>query len=233
MRFPVSFEGPQWGRRLKTTPYYGECPLNKIIEEPDWAEVEQRLEPQYVSFFRETMNMPEKVAGELFKAFVQEQKEAAQREGTDRLPESFGDILLERETTDEQVRAAFAPKRAEGVTNEDIAFWWNMHDLERRLICKVDEMNRILLFEKLLRESGVTEPEAARIVARRFPVYGDPQHLVLDTDDDRPLPFELKWRINVYLGERTKNDPEGFQKEVEESTSLNALLRRAMRKGDL
>jgi hypothetical protein len=94
-------------------------------------------------------------------------------------------------------------------------------------------MNRILLFEKLLRESGVTEPEAARIVARRFPVYGDPQHLVLDTDDDRPLPFELKWRINVYLGERTKNDPEGFQKEVEESTSLNALLRRAMRKGDL
>ena len=82
--------------------------------------------------------------------------------------------------TDEKVRDAFAPKRAEGVTDEDIAFWWNMHDLERRMICKVDEMNRILLFEKLLKDGGVTEPEAARMVAKRFPVYGDPSHLVLD-----------------------------------------------------
>jgi len=207
--------------------------LNKSTETPDWSEIEQRLEPQYVSFFRETMNMPEEVAGELFKAFVKEQKEAAQREGTDRFPESFGDILLEREKTDEKVQTAFAPKRAEGVTDEDISFWWNMHDLERRLICKVDEMNRILLFEKVSKESGVSEQEAARIVARRFPVYGDPQHLVLDTDDDRPLPFELKWRVNVYLGKRTKNDPEEFRNEAEISTSLNALLRKALREGDL
>jgi hypothetical protein len=208
-------------------------PLNNLAARPDWAETEKRLEPQYVSFFRESMSMPEELAREIFKAFAEEQKEAAHREGTDRFPESFGTILLERERTDEEVRKAFAPKRAEGVTDEDITLWWNMHDLERRMICKVDEMNRILLFEKLVRGDGIAEPEAARIVAKRFPVYGDPDHLVLGTDDDRPLPFELKWRVNRYITERAKADPDGFQEETEASTSLNALLRNAVRQGKL
>ena len=208
-------------------------PLNIPAEKPDWTETEKRLEPQYVSYFQESMSMPEEIAREIFKTFVKEQKEAAHREGTDHFPESFGDILLQREQTDEKVRDAFASKRAEGITDEDIALWWNMHDLERRMICKVDEMNRIMLFEKLVQGSGVAEAEAARMVAKRFPVYGDPEHLVLENEDDRPLPFELKWRINRYITEKTKADPEGFQKEVETSTSLNALLRRALKQGDL
>lgn len=199
----------------------------------DWAEIEKRLEPQYVDYFRESMNMPEDVAREIFKAFVEDLREAAQREGTDRLPESFGEILLERERTDEIVRNAFAPKRAEGVTDEDIALWWDMHDLERRMICKVDEMNRILRFEKLVQTDGMTEPEAARIVARHLPIYGDPNHLVLETEDDRPLPFELKWRVNRYISERMQADPDGLREETEASTSLNALLHKAIHRGEL
>jgi len=207
--------------------------LNNLTEGPDWAEMEGQLEPQYVSFFQESMSMPEEVAREIFKSFVEEQREAARREGTDRFPEFFGEILLEREQTDEEVRNAFAPKRADGVADDDIVLWWNMHDLERRMICKVDEMNRILLFEKLVQGSGLPEPEAARMVAKRFPVYGDADHLVLETDDDRPLPFELKWRVNRYITERAEADPEGFQEEVEASTSLNAVLREAVRQGKL
>jgi hypothetical protein len=207
--------------------------LNKMPEKADWAEIEKRLEPQYVSFFQESMSMPEEVAREIFKAFAQDLKDAAHREGTDQFPESFGEILLEREQSDERVRDAFAPKRAEGVTDEDIAFWWNMHDLERRMISKIDEMNRILLFEKLIQSSGLAELEVARMVAKQFPVYGDPDHLVLETDDDRPLPFELKWRVNRYITERKKTDPDKFQEEVEASTSLNALLRKAVRQSEL
>ncbi|MBN1567540.1 MAG: hypothetical protein JXA73_06815 [Acidobacteria bacterium] len=207
--------------------------MNDPAKKPDWAEIEKRLEPQYVSLFQESMSMPEEAAREIFKALAQEQKEAAQREGTDRFPESFGDILLEREQSDEKVRNAFAPKRAEGVTDKDIALWWNMHDLERRMICRVDEMNRILLFENLVQSNGVSEPEAARMVARRFPIYGDPEHLVLDTVEDRPLPFELKWRINRYITERTISDAAAFHKEVGDFTSMNALLRRELRLGKL
>jgi hypothetical protein len=207
--------------------------LNDEPENSDWAEVEKRLEPQYVSFFQKSMSMPADVAREIFHSFANEQKEAARREGTDRLPENFGEVLLERERTDESVRAAFLPKRAEGVTDEDIAFWWNMPDLERRMICKVDEMNRILLFDKLVQKDGVTEPEAARMVAKRFPIYGDPNHLVLGTEDDRPLPFELKWRVNRYMTEQTEAEPGKFHEEVEAATSLNALLRNAIHEGRL
>ena len=87
--------------------------------------------------------------------------------------------------------------------------------------------------KSLCKASGVTEPEAAQMVAKRFPVYGDREHLVLGTEDDRPLPFELKWRVNRYITERTKADPDGFQEEAEASTSLNALLRKAVRQGEL
>ena len=207
--------------------------MNKVPEETDWAETEKRLEPHYVSFFNKSMEMPEDVAREIYKAFVQDLKEAAQREGTDRLPENFGEILLERERTDQQVKGAFFAKRAEGVTDEDIAFWWNMHDLERRLICKIDEMNRLILFEKLVQDKTTTELEAARAVAKRFPVYGDPEHLVLENEDDRPLPYELKWRVNRYISKRTAADPDRYREEVDASTSLNALLRNALRQGQL
>ena len=207
--------------------------MNSPQDETTWAETERLLELQYISYFQESMQMPEKVAKEIFSAFVKDIKEASRREGTNRLPEMFGTILLEQEKTDEKVKIAFAPKRADGVTDEDIALWWNMHDLERRMICKVDEMNRIVLFEKLVKDSGVTEPEAAHMVAKRFPIYGDPEHLVLKNEDDRPLPFELKWRINQYMTERMKTDPEGFNKQVDASTSLNALLRKAIRQNEL
>ena len=207
--------------------------MNKPADQSDWAEIEKRLESEYVSYFKESMGMPEAVAHEIFKALAEEQKTSARSEGTDRLPESFGEILLERERTDEKVREAFAPKRAEGVTDEDIAFWWNMHDLERRMICKVDEINRIVMFDYLVQTAGKAESEAAQMVAKRFPVYGDREHLVLGTDDDRPLPFELKGRVNRYINERIKADDEGFQKEAEASTSLNALLRRAIRQDRL
>jgi hypothetical protein len=205
----------------------------KLQQAPDWAEVASRLESQYISFFQESMNMPQEVAREIFQSLVKEQKEAARREGTDLFPERFGEILVEREPTDEKVKDAFAPKRAEGVTDEDVVFWWNMHDLERRMICKIDEMNRILLFEKLVHDGGFKEPEAARMVAKRFPIYGDPNHLVLESDDDRPLPFELKWRVNQYITAKVNADPDKFQEEVEASTSLNALLRNAIRQGEL
>ncbi len=84
-----------------------------------------------------------------------------------------------------------------------------------------------------MKDNSVTEAEAALMVAKRFPIYGDPDHLVLGTEDDRPLPFELKWRVNRFMAENANTDPVEFQVEVEASTSLNALLRRAVRQGKL
>jgi len=36
-----------------------------------------------------------------------------------------------------------ASRRNEGVKDQDVLWWWNMHDLERRMMLKVDEQRRI------------------------------------------------------------------------------------------
>ena len=50
-----------------------------------------------------------------------------------------------------------AKKRAEGVRDEDIRWWWSMHDLERRMMIKVDDISRLALYIKLRETEGLTE----------------------------------------------------------------------------
>jgi hypothetical protein len=71
------------------------------------------------------------------------------------------------------------------------------------------------------------------MVAKRFPIYGDREHMVFGTEQDAPLPFELKWRVNKYLDERSRKEGAAFWKEIDRSSSLNARLREAVREGEL
>lgn len=196
-------------------------------------EIEKQLEEQYVAFFQQSMGMPENYAQEIFKAILKEQKEVAEREGTDKFPDNFGEVLLIQEKADPDVLGAFAPKRTEGVNDNDIRLWWNMHDLERRMVIKVDEMNRQILFEKLVQKDKMEEEKAAGIVAKHYPIFGDPDFQVFGEKEDRPLPFELKWRVNQYVGRRKQEDADEFQKELDEASSFNALLRKALGKREL
>jgi hypothetical protein len=207
--------------------------MNKKGKAQDTKEIEKQLEEQYVPFFQQSMGMPENYAQEIFKAIIKEQKEVAEREGTDKFPEKFGEVLLIQEKADPDVREAFGQKRAEGVTDNDILLWWNMHDLERRMVIKVDEMNRTILFEKLVQKDKVEEEKAAGIVAKHYPIYGDPDFQVFGTKEDRPLPFELKWRVNRYVNTQNQKDANKFQEELDAASSFNALLRKALEKGEL
>jgi len=156
-------------------------------------------------------------------------KKDAEKEGTANLPKNFGDILLEREATDEKIKFMLAKLRKEGVTDKDIKLWWNMNDLERRMIQQEDFMSRFALFLKL-REEGLDEKEAAKGVAKRFPIFGDPDDTILGSGEDRPLPYELKDRINIYIQKRSKEE---LKKAIEYSTSVNSLIRKAIRKGKI
>lgn len=197
------------------------------------SEIDQQLSDQWVPYFREVMGMPEGFAQELFQAMLSQQKAAAAQDGTDNLPDRFGDDLLVREKTEQQVRDLLQEKRADGADDEDIRVWWNLHELERRIICEVDEMHRTILFEKMVQQDGFSEEEAAWIVRRQLPVFGDPEHGSPFGVDDRPIPFELKLRVSRYMQKRNGTDPEGFRKDVEAASTLNAFFREALRKGEL
>jgi hypothetical protein len=109
------------------------------------SSAESELEELYVNMYVSVKGFSPSEARETIRTFIQQAKEEAQREGTADLPQNFGDELLAIESTDEKVKAMFSNVRKEGVTDEDIRWWWNMPDLERRLMLKDDENSRIAM----------------------------------------------------------------------------------------
>jgi len=140
---------------------------------------------------------------------------------------------LDKESTDEEAKSYLAKMRKEGVTDEDIRWWWNRHDLERRMITAADEWFQYALYLKLIKEDGLSRNEAAKRIRKFYPIYGDPDDTSVMAGEDRPLPIELKLRVNIYMTRRRQADSEQFIKDLEESSSFNALIRREIKKGDL
>lgn len=87
------------------------------------------------------------------------------KEGTSKFPQNFGDILLEKETTNPHFKSLLAKKRNHGVKDEDIRWWFNVYDLERRMMTEVDNLYRFAQFLKF-KEDGFNEDEAGKRVKR-------------------------------------------------------------------
>jgi hypothetical protein len=197
------------------------------------SDIERQLEDIYVPMFQETRGMSLPQAKSTFRDLLEKAKKDMREEGVSDLPENLGDVLLEKESTDEQTRSFLEKRRKEGVKDQDIRWWWNMHNLERGMIYQVDTLHRFALFLKLTEEDGLSNDEAAKRVRKLHPIYGDPDDTSVTTGEDRPLPPELKDRINIYGIKRKQKDPEKFKKEIEESSTFNALIRKEMKKGNI
>lgn len=171
-------------------------------------------------------------AREMFRQLLFEVKEEAAEEGTDQLPSNFGDLLLEHEATNAAIRDLLEAKRRERVTDEDLRTWWNQHDCERRLLLKVDEISRMVLYGKL-RQQGLSLQEATEQVFRSQVCYGDPDVKGPLQGDDRLFPPEFRARIQRYIQGRMQTEPERYRQELAACSSLNAHIRLQMRKGNL
>jgi hypothetical protein len=145
------------------------------------------------------------------------------------LPPDFGNLLLEREATDNSTKQMLAAKRAEGVTDADIRWWWGLGKLERRMLIVVDEWFRMAAFLKHEAE-GMSEEQATSELRKSFPILGDPQDTENVKGDDRPLPFELKDRINEWA---LRNERGELASELRRTTSMNALIRSEIKAGRL
>jgi len=194
------------------------------------SDIEKQLEVVYVPMFQTTKGMTLTQAKSTFRGLIKIAKEKSLKEGTSEFPSNFGDIILEQESTNPHYKSLLARKRNQDVRDEDIRWWWNMHDLERRMMIEDDNWHGFALFLKH-KEDGLNEDEAAKRVKKSRPIFGDPDDTSTSAGDDRPLPFELKDRINIYLQKRSQTDIEKFKNEIEESASFNALIRKEIRNG--
>ena len=197
------------------------------------SSIEKQLEEQYVPMIQMMMGLSSSEVKNTFYELLQEAKEESRKEGTSRLPENLGDIFLQKESSDEKVRSMLAKSRKEGATGEDIRLWYNMHDLERRMAILLHNAVSLALFIELQEEKGLSSEEASKRVRKSQLIFGDPDDTTHGTGDDRPLPPELIGRINIYRAKRLQTDPEQFMKEIEESSTFNAFIRKEIRKGNI
>ena len=201
---------------------------------PAWV-VKKDLEAQYVQLYQ-MMGFTCSEAQDIFEGFFEKAKEQALKEGTLELPENFGDMMLEMEHKDEGLKKRLSMKRGEGVRDEDIRWWGNMHELERGMMLQNDSWGRVAYFKYCIENYGLTDEEAVESVRKSHPMFGDPEDTSHTTGDDRPLPYELKDRINIFIEKMAKSSPadlEKYKKEVQGSSSYNAFVRKQIRNGKI
>ena len=65
-------------------------------------------------------------------------------------------------------------------------------------------------------------------------MYGDPDNTGVVSGDDRPLPDELRGRVDMWRLEIIeKEGGEGLKRRVDKYSTFNALIRAELHKGNL
>jgi hypothetical protein len=183
--------------------------------------------------YKPSDQVSEAEAKNIIDEIIQQAHEEALKDGTLNLPANFSEILLQKEPFDAAVKGMLAKKRHEGVRDDDIRWWWNMDDIERRMIIKLDTISNNDEIQKFIDEYGFREEEAKIIVRKTRPIFGDLNDFSGATGDDLPLPYELIGRINNYIRKILQENPDRYRNELKHSSTFNAFLRREIREGNL
>ncbi len=165
------------------------------------------------------------------KKMIKACKEEAKRDG-DNLP-NCGDLFFQAAKAGlPDAKRRVEEARNEGATDRDIREYWNLHYLQRRMVIWSENVFRLANFMSFREDHGLSPDEAGIKVRKMFPIYGDPKETrdYYISHDDRPLPNELRARVDIY---REKHGADVIQKKVSEYSSFNAFIRAEVRKGKL
>lgn len=151
----------------------------------------------------------------------------------------FGDELLFKASNgDVQAREMIVARHSEGVSDDDIRWYWNLEEWQRRAEAKLEEADRTayrlegfeLESRRNARASDATLAQAGdEYVRRGCPIYGNPAEPSNGQGDNRPLFPELMKRVGTYREKRRSADLRAFASDLEQSSSFNALIRKELR----
>ena len=118
----------------------------------------------------------------------------------------------------------------DGVRESDVLDWWNLNDVERRLLIESD-MTMLLAQVRVLLKSGMTLDEAFPEAARTNATFGDPTNTIA-SGDNRPLPWELKLRVLRWKQQKGQDYlRSGWNGDCRKHSSANAFIRSLIRSG--
>jgi len=153
---------------------------------------------------------------------------AAWPPGTFAAPSRYGQSLLSREGSDPLTKMYLDKIRSHGVTDKDVLWFWDMESVER--IMRMSLFSEIVMagYLEAIKKTGSPQ-QAALIVRKCQPCFGNPDDFA--GSPNAPLPVELKERTEIYSRKRRLNEGSGFLRDMESSSTYNALLRRDIRAG--
>jgi len=210
---------------------------------PKWfkhsqSNIERDLEEMYSEMLsRLPTGMTFEQARKEVKKAIQLCKEQAKKEGTSDLPDNYGDLLVRAAESGELTAKRIVDKaRGEGATDEDIREFWNLNDLQRRMIIWSENLHRTAMAMSLWKP-GLAKDEEEKVAAtiwKTFPKYGDPDDTSITSSDDRPLPHELRGRVDIWRIKIISEEGEDrIREKIRKYSTFNALIREEIRKGNL
>lgn len=198
---------------------------------PTQVDIEKALFEMYTKMLSQIpvgMN-EEQIHMEVKKAIVL-CKEMSIKEGTYKLPNNYGDLLVKAaKNGDLKAQKIVVNARKEGAVDEDICEFWNLNDLQRRMVFWSENLFRYSSFLSFS-ENGLNPDDTMAKIRKMFPMYGNPEDTQHVSGDDRPLPHELRNRVDKY---RMKHGSSCIKDKVKNFSTYNAFVREEIRRGNL
>lgn len=216
--------------------------MNDLLGDARMAVIKKRSSVVGVQFFQE-MGLSQAEAVSSFNELLEQCREEAIREGFSREYFNRGNDLLDLEAKKDPEACRFLSlRRKEGVRDEDIKDWWNLDEIERKLLTKIDDIQQRAMLNYALK-IGRSQSEAMEQLTKGFPVYRPPAEtttqasilspeLLSALEEEKPLPPELRFRVKEYISRRSDDMP-SFQRDIGRYPCMNALVRDEIRKGNL
>lgn len=204
-------------------------------------DLNNQLLASQVAFLIKYVGMDANQAGKMAEEMLEIVIKECKKDGTYYLYKSLGSAILDDLPIEDEYSRMIAEslkqtlpwKRGAGVTDDDIRWWLDMHEIERRLIGKTSEVAEIALYTKLTREDGMTPKDAVHVIRKYHPQYSHKEENEFMTGENRPLPPELRDRVNKYILRRTSLDHRQYESDLADSSSFNALVRKEIRNKNL
>ena len=194
------------------------------------GELEKGIVELYTTMLISGRGLSSNEAGKIVRGMLEVAKQRMKETSQDKLPPNFGNIILGKE----KENASFMNiniKREDGVRDKDIIWFWNMHPLERCMLEIDDENSRMTTFMANI-EKGISHEESANQVRKFHPMFGDPKDITHTHGDDRPLPPELKDRINKWI-EKQASNTEAVKQKLQQYSTMNAFIRAEIKAGNI
>lgn len=144
----------------------------------------------------------------------------------------IGNKVFEMGKDDNNLERCIRIAKLDNLSDEAIISWWEASCIDREVVERLDEENRLAAYVSYL-DKGLSSEEAANKVKKYYPIYGYSDEI---DNLNRPLPPEIRSYLNQYLDTLQSSGQmfiDYIKTEIEKEETYNAFVRQLIKRGFL